>query len=102
MYAIFRSGGKQYRVSEGQIVRLEKIDTITDEIIEFNQVLLIANNNDIKIGTPIVHGAKIKAKVVTHIRGEKIKIIKFHRRKHSHKQQGHRQWYTDVKITNII
>ena len=96
MYAVFQSGGKQHRVSEGQIVRLEKLDIATGD-----QVLMVANGEDIKIGAPVVEGVKIKAEVVTHGRGDKIKIVKFRRRKHSRKQQGHRQWFTDVKITGI-
>lgn len=101
MYAVFQSGGKQHRVSEGQTVRLEKLEIPTGEIIEFDQVLMIANGEEIKIGAPYVTGGSVKAEVVAHGRGEKIKIIKFRRRKHYRKQQGHRQWFTDVKITGI-
>ncbi|KAA1182947.1 50S ribosomal protein L21 [Photorhabdus heterorhabditis] len=101
MYAVFQSGGKQHRVSEGQTIRLEKLDIATGETVEFDQVLMVANGDDIKIGAPVVEGFKIKAEVVAHGRGEKIKIVKFRRRKHSRKQQGHRQWFTDVKITGI-
>ncbi|MDU5907739.1 MAG: 50S ribosomal protein L21 [Klebsiella pneumoniae] len=92
MYAVFQSGGKQHRVSEGQTVRLEKLD------VEFAEVLMIANGEEIKIGVPFVEGGVIKAEVVAHGRGEKVKIVKFRRRKHYRKQQGHRQWFTDVKI----
>ena len=98
MYAVFQSGGKQHRVSEGQTVRLEKLDIATGETIEFDQVLMIANGEDVKIGAPLVSGGMIKAEVVAHGRGEKIKIVKFRRRKHYRKQAGHRQWFTDVKI----
>ncbi|AIX50105.1 MULTISPECIES: 50S ribosomal protein L21 [Pantoea] len=101
MYAVFQSGGKQHRVSEGQTVRLEKLDIATGETIEFDQVLMIANGEDVKIGAPLVSGGMIKAEVVAHGRGEKIKIVKFRRRKHYRKQAGHRQWFTDVKITTI-
>jgi len=101
MYAVFQSGGKQHRVSEGQTVRLEKLDIATGETIEFDQVLMIANGEDVKIGAPLVSGGVIKAEVVAHGRGEKIKIVKFRRRKHYRKQAGHRQWFTDVKITTI-
>ncbi|ALV93652.1 MULTISPECIES: 50S ribosomal protein L21 [Pantoea] len=101
MYAVFQSGGKQHRVSEGQTVRLEKLDIATGETIEFDQVLMIANGEDVKIGAPLVSGGVIKAEVVSHGRGEKIKIVKFRRRKHYRKQAGHRQWFTDVKITVI-
>ena len=101
MYAVFQSGGKQHRVSEGQTVRLEKLDVATGEAVEFKDVLMIANGEDIKIGAPFVAGGVVKAEVVTHGRGDKVKIVKFRRRKHSRKQQGHRQWFTDVKITGI-
>ena len=101
MYAVFQSGGKQHRVSEGQTVRLEKLDIATGETIEFDQVMMIANGDDVKIGVPFVDGSKVKAEIVAHGRGDKIKIVKFRRRKHYRKQQGHRQWFTDVKITAI-
>lgn len=101
MYAVFQSGGKQHRVSESQTVRLEKLDIATGEAVEFDQILMIANGENVKIGAPFVDGGKINAEVVAHVRGEKIKIVKFRRRKHYRKQQGHRQWFTDVKITSI-
>ncbi|SQI43449.1 50S ribosomal protein L21 [Leminorella richardii] len=101
MYAVFQSGGKQHRVSEGQTVRLEKLDVATGETIEFDQVMMVANGDGVKIGVPFVDGSKIKAEVVAHGRGDKVKIVKFRRRKHYRKQQGHRQWFTDVKITGI-
>ncbi|GAB2951803.1 50S ribosomal protein L21 [Ewingella sp. S1.OA.A_B6] len=101
MYAVFQSGGKQHRVSEGQTIRLEKLDIATGEAIEFDQVLMIANGEEINIGLPLVAGGLVKAEVVAHGRGDKIKIVKFRRRKHYRKQQGHRQWFTDVKITGI-
>ncbi|QKJ50580.1 50S ribosomal protein L21 [Providencia rettgeri] len=101
MYAVFQSGGKQHRVSEGQTVRLEKLDIATGETVEFDQVLMVANGDEIQIGAPVVEGVKVKAEVVANYRGEKVKIVKFRRRKHSRKQQGHRQWFTDVKITVI-
>lgn len=101
MYAVFQSGGKQHRVSENQTVRLEKLDIAIGETVEFDQVLMIADGDDITIGAPVVEGSKVKAEVIAHGRGEKIKIVKFRRRKHSRKQQGHRQWFTDVEITSI-
>lgn len=102
MYAVFQSGGKQHRVSEGQTVRLEKLDIATGETVEFNQVMMIANGDDIQIGGPFVNGRKIKAEVVAHGRGDKVMIVKFRRRKYFRKHQGHRQWFTDVKITGIV
>ncbi|GAB3092298.1 50S ribosomal protein L21 [Aestuariicella hydrocarbonica] len=101
MYAVFKSGGKQHRVVEGETLKLEKIEVATGETIEFDEVFLVANGEDIKIGAPVVEGAKVTAEVVSHGRGDKVKIIKFRRRKHSMKRQGHRQWYTEVKITGI-
>lgn len=101
MYAVFQSGGKQHRVSEGQVIRLEKLEVATGNTVEFDSVLMVVNGEDVKIGAPVVAGAKVVAEVVEHGRGEKIKIVKFRRRKHSRKQQGHRQWFTAVKITGI-
>jgi large subunit ribosomal protein L21 len=101
MYAVFKSGGKQYRVQEGEVVRLEKIEVATGESVDFEEVLLVANGDDLKVGAPVVNGAKVTAEVVGQVRGDKVKIVKFRRRKHSRKQQGHRQWHTDVKITGI-
>ena len=85
MYAVFQSGGKQHRVSEGQVVRLEKLELATGATVEFDSVLMVVNG----------------AEVVAQGRGDKVKIVKFRRRKHSRKQQGHRQWFTEVKITGI-
>jgi large subunit ribosomal protein L21 len=101
MYAVFQSGGKQHRVSEGQTLRLEKLDVATGAEVEFDKVLLVANGEDVKVGAPLVEGGKVTAEVVQHGRGDKVKIVKFRRRKHSRKQQGHRQWFTEVKITGI-
>ena len=101
MYAVFQSGGKQHRVSEGQTLRLEKLDAETGASIEFDSVLLVANGEEVTVGAPFVAGGKVTAEVVTHGRGDKVKIVKFRRRKHSRKQQGHRQWFTEVKITGI-
>ncbi|PKF51143.1 50S ribosomal protein L21 [Enterovibrio nigricans] len=101
MYAVFQSGGKQHRVSEGQTIRLEKLDSETGSTVEFDSVLLVANGEEITVGAPFVAGGKVTAEVVTHGRGDKVKIVKFRRRKHSRKQMGHRQWFTEVKITGI-
>jgi large subunit ribosomal protein L21 len=100
MYAVIESGGKQHRVIEGETLKLEKIETATGETIEFDKVLMIGGD-DLKIGTPLVAGAKVTAEVVTQGRHKKIKIIKFSRRKHYRKETGHRQWFTEVKITSI-
>lgn len=101
MYAVIAAGGKQHRVVEGEVLRLEKIEAATGEAVSFDQVLMVGSGADVKIGTPIVEGAKVTAEVVSHGRADKVTIIKFRRRKHSMKRQGHRQWYTEVKITGI-
>ncbi len=101
MYAVFQSGGKQHRVKEGQTIKLEKIEAETGSTIDFDKVLLVGSGEDIKVGAPYVDGAKVTAEVVTQGRHKKIKIVKFKRRKHHMKQMGHRQWFTEVKITGI-
>jgi len=101
MYAVIKSGGKQYRVKEGQTLKLEKLEVATGESINFDEVLLTSDGEKINIGAPLVAGAKVTAEVIDHGRGDKVSIIKFRRRKHHMKRQGHRQWYTEVKITGI-
>ncbi|AOS96868.1 MULTISPECIES: 50S ribosomal protein L21 [Microbulbifer] len=101
MYAVIESGGKQHRVEEGEVLRLEKLEVATGDSIDFDKVLMVVDGDKINIGAPVVDGAKVTAEVVSHGRGEKVRIIKFRRRKHSMKRQGHRQWYTEVKITGI-
>jgi large subunit ribosomal protein L21 len=101
MYAVIVSGGKQHRVKEGETLKLEKLEVETGGTVEFDRVLLVGNGDDIKVGAPVVDGASVSAEVVDHGRHDKIQIIKFRRRKHSMKRQGHRQWYTEVKITGI-
>jgi len=101
MYAVISTGGKQYKVAEGEIIKLEKLSAELGEIVEF-PVLLLANKADIKVGSPFVAESKVKASIVEHGRGDKLTIIKFRRRKHHRKQMGHRQYYTAVKITEIL
>jgi len=101
MYAVVVTGGKQYRVEEGQTLKVEKLEVATGEAVEIEKVLLIGNGDDVKIGQPIVEGAKVSAEVVAHGRHKKVKIMKFKRRKHHMKQMGHRQWFTEIKITSI-
>ncbi|MBL4567393.1 MAG: 50S ribosomal protein L21 [Porticoccus sp.] len=101
MYAVIKSGGKQHRVQEGETLRLEKLEVATGENIDFVEVLMVTDGDNVKIGTPLVEGGKVTAEVVSHGRADKVKIIKFNRRKHSRKQMGHRQWFTEVKITSI-
>mgnify|MGYP005988777215 FL=1 len=101
MYAVIVSGGKQYRVQEGESLKLEKLQAEAGSNVEFDRVLLVGNGDDLKIGEPVVEGAKVTAEVVQHGRAKKVEIIKFKRRKHHMKRQGHRQWFTEVKITGI-
>ena len=101
MYAVIESGGKQHRVVEGETLKLEKIEAATGDSIEFDKVLMIGGGDDVKIGTPVVAGSKVTAEVVAHGRHKKVKIVKFNRRKHHRKETGHRQWFTEVKITCI-
>ncbi|RIY32769.1 50S ribosomal protein L21 [Psittacicella gerlachiana] len=100
MYAVIRTGGKQYRVTEGQVLSVEKLEA--NGQVTFDEVLLVANGENVTIGTPVVAGAKVTAEVVEQYRGEKVRIVKFRRRKHSLKQAGHRQYLTKVKITGIV
>jgi len=101
MYAVIKSGGKQYRVESGAQVRLESLTADVGSAISFEEVLLVGNGEQVKVGAPLVSGAKVKATVVSHGRGEKVKIFKLRRRKHFQKTQGHRQNYTEVRIDEI-
>lgn len=101
MYAVIESGGKQHRVEEGEILRLEKIEAATGEKVKFDKILMVGEGETVKIGTPYVKGSQVTAEVITQGRAKKVEIIKFNRRKHFRKQQGHRQWFTQVKITGI-
>ena len=100
MYAVIESGGKQHRVIEGETLKLEKIEAATGDTVEFDRVLMVGGDN-VKIGTPLVAGSKVTAEVVAHGRHPKVKIVKFNRRKHYRRETGHRQWFTEVKITGI-
>lgn len=101
MYAIIESGGKQYRVAKEQVIRLEKLEVAEGDSLEFDQILMVADGDQFKIGAPYVKGGKVSATVVKHGRGKKVDIIKFKRRKHHMKRQGHRQYFTEVKIIDI-
>ena len=100
MYAIIATGGKQYRVSEGDVIYIEKIYAQVDSTVSFD-VLLVGNDGDVKIGTPVVEGVKVEGKVVGQIRGEKIIVFKYKSKKNYRRKQGHRQPYTKVEITKI-
>jgi large subunit ribosomal protein L21 len=101
MYAVIQTGGKQYRVSQGDKLRVEKLGADEGAKVELDKVLMVADGDDVTIGTPYVKGGKVTATVKAHGRDKKVKIIKFKRRKHHLKRQGHRQWYTELEITKI-
>jgi large subunit ribosomal protein L21 len=102
MYAVIQSGGKQYRVSAGQRVRLEKLDVAEGDAVTFSDVLMVGGaDGSVKVGHPLLAGAQVQATVVENGRADKVLIIKFRRRKHYMRRQGHRQSYTEVTITAI-
>jgi len=101
MYAVIKTGGKQYRVESGAQVRVESLVADVGAAVSFDEVLLVGGGDTVKVGAPLVSGAKVKATVVSHGRGEKVKIFKMRRRKHYQKTQGHRQSYTEVRIDEI-
>ena len=101
MYSIIESGGKQHRVVEGERLKLEKIEVATGETLEFDRVLMIGGDGDVRIGQPVLEGSKVTAEVLGQGRHKKVKIVKFNRRKHYRNEIGHRQWYTEVMITGI-
>ena len=102
MYAVFRTGGKQYRASKGDRVMVERLQAEEGESVEFSEVLLVGEGSSVKVGSPLVLGSKVQAKVITQGRGSKITVIKFKRRKNYKRVKGHRQHYTEVEITSII
>lgn len=102
MYAVIKTGGKQYRVREGQILRVESLNAEAGDAVEFDEVLMVGEGADVKVGAPVVEGAKVAATVVSNGRGKKVTIIKFRRRKNRSKsKQGHRQNFTEVEIGKI-
>jgi large subunit ribosomal protein L21 len=101
MYAVIKSGGKQHRVETGEVLRLEKLAVSEGDTIDFEDVMMIGEGSEVKIGAPYVEGGKVTAEVVSHGRGNKVTIIKMKRRKHYRRQAGHRQSYTEVKIKEI-
>ena len=101
MFAVIESGGKQHRVQEGDVLRLEKLDAEEGASVTFDRVMLVGEGDDVTVGTPVVQGSCVSAEVLGHGRGDKVTIIKFKRRKDYDKKQGHRQHYTEVKVTGI-
>ncbi|AXK72000.1 50S ribosomal protein L21 [Lysobacter sp. TY2-98] len=100
MYAVLVTGGKQYRVMEGETLRVELLDVEADSEITFDNILMLGGSDGVTLGDAL-KGATVKAKVVGHGRHDKVKIVKFRRRKHHRKQMGHRQHYTEIQITGI-
>jgi large subunit ribosomal protein L21 len=101
MYAVIQTGGKQYRVEQGTYLKIEKLELGTGDSIEFDKVLMIESDGNVQVGQPFIEGGKVTATVLSQGRHDKIRIIKFRRRKHHMKHQGHRQYYTEVQITGI-
>jgi len=101
MYAVIESGGKQYRVSPGDVIQVEKLDTPEGQTVDFSQVLMVSDDQGVRIGNPVLSGATVTAKVKSHGRDDKIKVFKMRRLKHYRKTQGHRQYYTEIEITGI-
>lgn len=101
MYAVFKTGGKQYRAKQGDVLKIEKLELDAGSDVAFDHVLMLGEGDDVKIGVPTVAGAVVSGKVLSQGRADKVHILKFRRRKHFRKQQGHRQYYTEVEITAI-
>lgn len=101
MYAVVKTGGKQYRVSAGEKVKVEQIPADVGSELVLNEVLCIADGQDVALGAPLVSGASVTARIVAHGRGDKVRIFKMRRRKHYRKTQGHRQNYTEIEILGI-
>ena len=102
MYAVIRTGGKQYKVAPGETLKVEQLPAEVGAQIELDQVLLVGDGADVRLGRPTLAGATVKATVLAHGRGEKLQIFKMRRRKHFQKHQGHRQGYTELKIDGIV
>ena len=102
MYAIIQTGGKQYRVSQGDVVKFEKLEGSKGETVSFDQVLLVSGDSDVRIGTPFVDGAKVVGEIISQVKGDKIFVFKKKRRKGYTKKTGHRQNLTSLRITEIV
>ena len=101
MYAVILSGGKQYRVEKGDVIKLESLPVAVGATVDFDKVLMVGEGESVKVGRPYLDTGKVTAKVLSQGRGKKIHIVKFKRRKHHEKWQGHRQNFTEVEITQI-
>ena len=101
MYAVFRSGGKQYRAAKGDVLRLEKIEADEGATVQFDEVLLVGEGSDIKVGSPLLSGSTVSGKVVRQGKSKKVSVVKFKRRQNYLRQGSHRQFFTEVEITGI-
>jgi len=101
MYAVFRTGGKQYRASKGDRIRVERLDGEEGDSVEFDQVLLVGEGSNVKLGSPLVSGSKVKGKLTVQGRGKKVVVLKFKRRTNYKRVKGHRQHFSEVEITSI-
>ncbi len=101
MYAVFRSGGKQYRASKGEVLRLEKLDADEGAKVKFDEVLLVGEGKDIKVGSPLLAGSSVSAKILKQGKSKKVRVVKFKRRQNYLRQHSHRQYFTEVEITGI-
>jgi large subunit ribosomal protein L21 len=101
MYAVIKTGGKQYKVAAGDYLKVEKLDGDVGSKVVIDKILMVADGDNVTIGSPLVAGAKVNATVLSHGKGDKVMIFKFHRRKHYRKTQGHRQSYTEIQIDDI-
>lgn len=101
MYAVIKTGGKQYRVQQGDVIFVEKLNAQADEAVTFDEVLLVGDADQSKVGTPVVAGAKVEGKVLAQVKSRKIVVYKYKAKKNERKKQGHRQPYTKVEITAI-
>ncbi|HKJ52272.1 MAG TPA: 50S ribosomal protein L21 [Gammaproteobacteria bacterium] len=101
MYAVIATGGKQYKVTKGETLRVEKLDGDEGETVKLERVLMVADGDKISVGTPLLDKASVTAKITVQGRGDKVEIIKFRRRKHSRSQAGHRQSFTEIEVTDI-
>jgi large subunit ribosomal protein L21 len=101
MYAVIMTGGKQYRVEQGEVLRVEKLGVEAGASFDFDKVLMVGEGEQVQVGSPVVEGARVSATVRSHGRADKVHIIKFRRRKHYMRRQGHRQSYTEIEVTGI-
>jgi len=102
MFAVIATGGKQYRVQEGSVLRVEKLPDAEGASVEFDRVLLVGEGASVKVGKPFIDGSKVTATIQSHGKADKVRIVKFRRRKHYKREKGHRQEYTEIKVTGIV